>query len=120
MQGTFAFVQRKTVCRASASWYLPPPTPRACGRSVTRQPTRAKAEVGLQIQNGNIPEALTFDDVLLRPAASDVLPGEVDTRTKLTAEIDLGIPIISSAMDTVTEAPLAIAMAQAGAAGQEV
>ncbi len=71
----------------------------------------------MNIQNGQIPEALTFDDVLLRPAASDVLPAQVDTRTKLTAEIDLGIPIISSAMDTVTEAPLAIAMAQAGGLG---
>lgn len=71
----------------------------------------------MNIQNGPIPEALTFDDVLLRPAASDVLPAQVDTRTKLTAEIDLGIPIVSSAMDTVTEAPLAIAMAQAGGLG---
>lgn len=71
----------------------------------------------MQVQNGSIPEALTFDDVLLRPAASDVLPAQVDPRTRLTAEIELGIPIISSAMDTVTEAPLAIAMAQAGGLG---
>ena len=71
----------------------------------------------MHIDIGQIPEALTFDDVLLRPAASDVLPGDVDTRTKLTAEIELGIPIISSAMYTVTEAPLAIAMAQAGGVG---
>ena len=61
--------------------------------------------------------ALTFDDVLLRPGASSVLPGEADTRTRLTREISLNIPIISSAMDTVTEARLAIAMAQAGGMG---
>jgi IMP dehydrogenase len=64
-----------------------------------------------------IEEALTFDDVLLRPAASAVLPGDVDTRTKLTRVVELGIPLISAAMDTVTEAPLAIAMAQAGGLG---
>ena len=64
-----------------------------------------------------IREALTFDDVLLVPAASDVLPGQVDTRTRLTKSIELGIPLISAAMDTVTEAGLAIAMAQAGGMG---
>lgn len=63
------------------------------------------------------PEALTFDDVLLRPGASNVMPGEVDTKTRVTREIHLGIPILSSAMDTVTEAPLAIAMAQSGGMG---
>jgi len=64
-----------------------------------------------------IREALTFDDVLLVPAASTVLPGQVDTRTRLTRTIELGIPLISAAMDTVTEAALAIAMAQAGGMG---
>jgi IMP dehydrogenase len=64
-----------------------------------------------------IREALTFDDVLLVPAASSVLPGQVDTRTRLTKTIELGIPLISAAMDTVTEAGLAIAMAQAGGMG---
>ena len=64
-----------------------------------------------------IREALTFDDVLLVPAASSVLPGQVDTRTRLTKTIELGIPLISAAMDTVTEAALAIAMAQAGGIG---
>jgi IMP dehydrogenase len=63
------------------------------------------------------PEALTFDDVLLVPAASSVLPSEVSIRTRLTGRIELGIPLISAAMDTVTEAPLAIAMAQAGGLG---
>ena len=62
-------------------------------------------------------QALTFDDVLLRPAASEVLPGEADTRTRLTRGIDLGIPLISSAMDTVTESAMAIGMAQAGGLG---
>ena len=64
-----------------------------------------------------IREALTFDDVLLEPALSEVLPAEVDVRTRLTREIELGIPIISAAMDTVTEANLAIAMAQHGGLG---
>lgn len=64
-----------------------------------------------------IREALTFDDVLLLPAASTVLPSQADTRTRLTKSINLGIPIISAAMDTVTEARLAIAMAQAGGIG---
>ena len=62
-------------------------------------------------------EALTFDDVLLKPGHSRVMPGEVDVRTRLTRSIDLNIPLISSAMDTVTEARLAIAMAQAGGIG---
>ncbi len=65
----------------------------------------------------SIREALTFDDVLLVPAASEVLPGQVDTRTRITKTIELGIPLISAAMDTVTEAGLAIAMAQAGGIG---
>ena len=62
-------------------------------------------------------EALTFDDVLLQPAASSVLPAQVETRTRLTQGIELGIPLISAAMDTVTESRLAIAMAQAGGMG---
>ena len=60
---------------------------------------------------------LTFDDVLLVPRASDVLPAQVSVATRLTKEINLNIPIISSAMDTVTEGRLAIAMAQAGGIG---
>ncbi|MGK9231610.1 IMP dehydrogenase [Inquilinus limosus] len=62
-------------------------------------------------------DALTFDDVLLVPQASSILPAEADTRTRLTQRIELGIPLLSAAMDTVTEAPLAIAMAQAGGIG---
>ncbi|HWA88709.1 MAG TPA: IMP dehydrogenase, partial [Rhizomicrobium sp.] len=64
-----------------------------------------------------IREALTFDDVLLVPGPSDVLPNQVDTHTRLTKTVELGIPLISAAMDTVTEAGLAIAMAQAGGMG---
>ena len=65
----------------------------------------------------SIQEALTFDDVLIVPAYSQVLPSEVDTRTRLTRTISLHIPLISSAMDTVTEGPMAIAMAQLGGIG---
>ena len=62
-------------------------------------------------------EALTFDDVLLVPAYSDVLPTETDTSTRLTRNILLNIPVVSAAMDTVTEAPMAIAIAQQGGMG---
>ena len=64
-----------------------------------------------------IPLGLTFDDVLLRPGASDMLPTEADTRTRLTQAIALNVPILSSAMDTVTEADMAIVMAQVGGIG---
>lgn len=64
-----------------------------------------------------IRDALTFDDVLLRPALSATLPNATDTRARLTREITLGIPLLSAAMDTVTESRLAIAMAQAGGLG---
>ena len=65
----------------------------------------------------NISEGLTFDDVLLVPAYSEILPSEADTRTKFSRNIDLNIPLCSSAMDTVTEAALAIALAQQGGIG---
>jgi IMP dehydrogenase len=67
--------------------------------------------------NGAPREALTFDDVLLQPGLSDVLPSDVDIRSRVTRAIALNIPILASAMDTVTEARMAIAMAQAGGIG---
>ena len=71
----------------------------------------------MAVIGNSLPEALTFDDVLLKPGLSDVLPSEVDIRTRITRAIPLNIPIIASAMDTVTEAKMAIAMAQAGGIG---
>ncbi|HYX70665.1 MAG TPA: IMP dehydrogenase [Terriglobales bacterium] len=64
-----------------------------------------------------VPEALTFDDVLLLPARSDVVPAAVDTRTRLTRNITLNMPVVSAAMDTVTEGAMAIAIAQQGGLG---
>ena len=66
---------------------------------------------------GSIPEGLTFDDVLLLPGKSAILPAEADTRTHLTRKIELNIPMISAAMDTVTESRLAIAIARQGGLG---
>jgi IMP dehydrogenase len=67
--------------------------------------------------DGTIREGLTFDDVLLEPSRSEVVPAEVDTQTLLTRQIPLNIPIVSAAMDTVTESHLAIALAQQGGIG---
>src|SRR3989441_7747583 len=67
--------------------------------------------------DGPIPEALTFDDVLLVPAKSSVLPSEADARTYFSRNVQLNIPIVSAAMDTVTESHLAIALAQQGGIG---
>ncbi|MBM3543894.1 MAG: IMP dehydrogenase [Alphaproteobacteria bacterium] len=78
-------------------------------------PPRQPPETRHNFSEGAI--ALTFDDVLIRPGASNVLPGEVDVTSRITRSIALNIPVISSAMDTVTEARLAIAMAQAGGLG---
>jgi IMP dehydrogenase len=67
--------------------------------------------------DGSIREGLTFDDILLEPARSEVVPADVDTKTQFTRTIGLNIPIVSSAMDTVTESHLAIALAQQGGIG---
>ena len=64
-----------------------------------------------------VKEGLTFDDVLLIPAKSDVLPADICLKTRLTNRITLNIPLMSAAMDTVTEADMAIAMAREGGAG---
>ena len=61
-----------------------------------------------------VPEALTFDDVLLRPAESRVEPDEADVATRVSTSVDLEVPVLSAAMDTVTESDLAIAMAREG------
>src|SRR5881397_2698046 len=62
-------------------------------------------------------QGITFDDVLLEPSYSDVVPKDVDVRTRLTRNVKINIPIVSSAMDTVTESELAIALAQEGGIG---
>src|SRR3990172_8695194 len=69
------------------------------------------------MNDGNIPEGLTFDDVLLMPGKSSVMPTETDTRTSLTRKVTLNIPVLSAAMDTVTESHLAIAIARQGGLG---
>jgi IMP dehydrogenase len=69
------------------------------------------------MSDGPLREALTFDDVLIKPGLSELLPGDVDIRSRITREIPLNIPIVASAMDTVTETEMAIAMAQAGGIG---
>ena len=69
------------------------------------------------MSENRVREGLTFDDVLLVPGASDVLPADVDLRTRLTREIELDIPLVSAAMDTITEHETAICLAQNGGIG---
>ena len=73
--------------------------------------------MALSLVSGDHGIALTFDDVLLVPGASEIMPGEADVASKVTKSISVSIPVLSSAMDTVTEARLAIAVAQAGGIG---
>ncbi len=80
-------------------------------------PALSWADMAQLSQSSDIPLGLTFDDVLLQPLKSSVLPSQADTRTFLTREIPLQIPILSSAMDTVTEADMAIVLAQLGGIG---
>ncbi len=83
-----------------------------------RLATSGDAELAMAVTSEDIlREAYTFDDVLLKPGLSDVMPSEVDIRSRITRSVSLNIPIIASAMDTVTEAHMAIAMAQAGGIG---
>jgi IMP dehydrogenase len=89
-----------------------PPAPCAFMRSMFKRGPMPDDQ-----RNSRFREALTFDDVLLVPAQSAVMPTDVDTRARLTRSIELGIPLLSAAMDTVTESALAIAMAQAGGIG---
>jgi len=92
-------------------------------RQLTRGPVLARSALKNQelamarIVADQLIEGLTFDDVLLRPGRSEVLPGDVDVSTRLTRSVRLNVPIIASAMDTVTEAAMAIAMAQNGGLG---
>src|SRR5262247_1458740 len=96
--------------------------PRAGGEGLPRAPIRPTSVSRRRIMAqrpvlNDASVALTFDDVLLQPRASDVLPSQADVSSRVTREIALKIPVLSSAMDTVTEGPLAIAMAQAGGIG---
>lgn len=95
---------------------FPTPTPAAPPErpAASERPAERPAE---RLLGARISEALTFDDVLIVPAYSEVLPAMADTRAWLTREITLNIPLIAAAMDTVTEAPMAIAMAQHGGIG---
>ena len=99
-----------TTKTASPSNWLIPDFTRPEGRLTELVMARVQ---GLQA----ISEAFTFDDVLLKPGLSDILPSEADIRSRVTRAIPLNIPIMASAMDTVTEARMAIAMAQAGGVG---
>ncbi len=106
--------------RGVASFPFPSQACYGPASTLTRRPSRPQPsrELALaRISSQTLIEGLTFDDVLLRPGHSEVLPSEVQIATRLTRDIALNLPIIASAMDTVTEARMAIAMAQNGGLG---
>jgi len=110
---------RRTAAEASGGRARSRPSAARARRWAGTTPAPAGAERSTRSATGNmieerLTEALTFDDVLLVPQRSDILPSEVDVTTRLTKTIALKIPIVSAAMDTVTEAHLAIALAQEG------
>src|SRR6478736_8343361 len=102
------------LCETESPCYGPSPTQVASGRDPFTPCSRSWLMARIVDQ---FIEGLTFDDVLLRPGRSEVLPSDVDISTKLTKTISLSLPIVASAMDTVTEAKMAIAMAQNGGIG---
>src|SRR5918994_8000640 len=103
-----------TLCENETPCYGPVPT----RQSVIFSSAQLSKELAMaSVFADKIIEGLTFDDVLLRPGRSEVLPSDVDVRTRLTRSVHLNVPIIASAMDTVTEARMAIAMAQNGGLG---
>src|SRR4051812_32185485 len=93
------------------SLQIPGRTIRSGGSHFIKRRNLAMARI---IQTATGADALTFDDVLLQPGHSEVMPGQTNIATRIATDFELNIPIISSAMDTVTESRLAIAMAQAG------
>src|SRR5215470_5686095 len=131
----FRCIAAKALGFRGEACYRPPPTQNgppsrardvlAAGRVIPvpdgaadLSPRGGRLELAMdQKTNGSLREALTFDDVLLKPGLSELLPSDADVRTRITREIPLNLPIIASAMDTVTEAKMAIAMAQAGGLG---
>jgi IMP dehydrogenase len=111
-----AFHRRRDVLRASANPEREEDESALSIRSSAFHAFRGLAMAKI-IETSTGALALTFDDVLLQPGHSEVMPGETDIRTRIAGDIDLNVPILSAAMDTVTEARLAIAMAQAGGIG---
>src|SRR3954464_10668915 len=100
-----------------AGWYPDFPLRDPAAAEPSASPTAGDVQRLLELDRKFGQEGLTFDDVLLVPAESHVLPNDVSTRTLLTRSIELSVPMVSAAMDTVTEARLAIALAREGGIG---